>query len=131
MQIFLLLESLIWLPYGLYLVFDPSFLVVATEGGLQTESPTGVSEIRAMYGGLQAAIGVFCLRGVLRPERAMAALTMLAFLASGLWIGRFCGVLLDGGLSSYTAGALIFEAVTALGAFYFLQRRGSADVSAS
>lgn len=131
MQIFLLLESLIWLPYGLYLVFDPSFLVTATEGGLLTGNGTGVSEIRAMYGGLQAAIGVSCLRGVLRPDRAMTALAMLAFLASGLWLGRVCGVFLDGGLSSYTIGALVFEGVTALGAFYFLQSRGSEDVSAS
>ncbi len=130
MQIFLLLEALVWLPYGLYLIFDPEFLVGATEGGLLVANPTGLTEIWAMYGGLQAAIGASCLLAVLRPAGAAASMRMLVFLSLGLFLGRLCGLLVDGGLSGYTAGALVFEGVTVTGSWYFLRGLRAENVRA-
>ena len=128
MRIFLLCEALIWLPYGLYLLFNPEYLVVATEGGVLMGNPAGVTEIRAMYGGLQAAIGVFCLWSFLQPRMAPACLWLLVFLAGGLFLGRLLGAGLDADLSLYTAGALVFEGITAVVAGVFLRRGGSSDV---
>ena len=128
MRIFLFCEALIWLPYGLFLLFNPEYLIVATEDGLLVGNPTGLSELRAMYGGLQAAIGVFCLWAVAKPRVATACLLLLSFLATGLLLGRFLGVFLDGSLSTYTTGALVFEGVTAAVALFFLRRRGTSDV---
>ena len=88
MNLFLLLEAVVWLPYGLLLVFAPNFLVTATESGLVANTPTGMTEIRAMYGGAQAAIGTFCLVARFRHAYAHPALLMLAFLTSGLALAR-------------------------------------------
>ena len=54
-RIFLLVSTLVWLPYGIYCFFAPGFLAGAA--GVAALSPTGRTELRAMYGGLQAGIG--------------------------------------------------------------------------
>lgn len=124
MTVFLVLEALVWLPYGLYLVFAPTFLTTATEGGLLMQNAAGLTEIRAMYGGLQAAIGALCVMALLRPRYVRPALTTVAFLTTGLFAARLYGVSVDGGLSEYTTFALIFEIASASVAFLLLIRRG-------
>jgi len=66
-----------------------------------------------MYGGLEAGIGLMTLAGLLRAGLTRAALLLLAFLCSGLATARFGGILLDGGLSSYTVAGLGFEVASA------------------
>ena len=51
-RIFLLLSALLWLPYGIYCWLHPSYLAEAAGVVFQ-----GSTELRAMYGGLQAALG--------------------------------------------------------------------------
>jgi hypothetical protein len=86
---------------------QPDFLAEAA--GVAATTPTGRTELRAMYGGLQAAIGVLALVAVLRVDLERTALVALAFLAAGLFSGRLYGALTDGGLSGYTVGALLLE----------------------
>lgn len=119
-RIFLLVETLVWLPYGVYCFFAPSFLAGA--GGVAFLSPTGSTELRAMYGGLQTAIGALALAGAARDTMTRPALLTLAFLCSGLGSTRLLGLLLDGGLSGYTAFGLLFEFTTAWFAIRFLRR---------
>ena len=72
-RIFLALSALIWLPYGVFCLIQPQFLAGAA--GVAFTSPTGSTEIRAMYGGLSAytaaglgfefsfvALAAWCLR---------------------------------------------------------------------
>ncbi len=49
-RIFPLLSALLWLPYGVYCFIHPSALAAIAGVGFQT--PTGSTELRAMYGGL-------------------------------------------------------------------------------
>ncbi len=107
MRIFLVANVLGWLPYGLFLLANPAFL--ADAAGVSSATPTGHSELRAMYGGLQAAIGLWAACALLRPEWQRAAVLSIAFLLGGLGAARLLGVLVDGGLSAYTGGALAFE----------------------
>jgi hypothetical protein len=58
-RIFLAFSALLWLPYGVYCFFDPGFLAGAA--GVVSQSPTASTELRAMYGGLQTAIGALAL----------------------------------------------------------------------
>lgn len=111
-RIFLALEALVWLPYGIYCFLVPSYL--AEIGGVAFVSSTGSTELRAMYGGLQIGLGALSLAGALRASMTGSALLALAFLASGLGSTRLLGVLLDGGLSGYTVAGLFFEFVTAV-----------------
>ena len=119
-RIWLWIAALVWLPYGIFCFFQPGFLEGAA--GVATLTPTGATELRAMYGGLQAAIGVACVAAALRPERAPAVLQMLAWLFGGLLTARLLGAALDDGWSAYTGGALGFELV-GLGVTLWLLRR--------
>jgi hypothetical protein len=118
--VYLLISVLIWLPYGLYCVFVPEYLEGAA--GLVATTPTGTTEIRAMYGGLQASIGVMCATALARAEMARSAIPAIAFLASGLFLARLVGFGLDGSASDYTNGVLVFEGSYALFTIYVVRR---------
>jgi hypothetical protein len=107
-RIFLALNVLLWLPYGIACFLDPSLLDGAA--GVAANTATGTTELRSMYGGLQAAMGALAAYGLLAgagPRRA--ALTTLCFLPAGLAIARLAGGSMDGDWSSYTLGALGLE----------------------
>ena len=109
-RIFLALSALLWLPYGLYCFAAPASL--AAGAGVAFQSPTGSTELRAMYGGLQAAIGLLATLGALRAAWRRPALVALGFLTAGLCAARLAGLALDGGFSSYTGMALGVESVS-------------------
>ncbi len=115
---FLAASVLIWLPYGLWCFLDPGTL--AGSAGVTATTPTGVTELRAMYGGLQMAIGLLAAAGVAHASARRPALLALAFLAGGLAVSRLIGGILDDSFSAYTTGATIFEFVTAVLAIRFL-----------
>jgi len=120
-RVFLALSAVVWLPYGLFCFFQPGFLEGAA--GVVALTPTGSTELRAMYGGLQAAIGVASLLGALRPALAPRVLWMLAFAFGGLGTGRLLGAALDDGWSAYTGFALGFELVGCGVCLWLLRRR--------
>lgn len=123
-RVFLAANALLWIGYGLYCLARPGFLAEAA--GVAGTTPTGSTELRAMYGGLQAGIGGLALSALLRPALVRTALIALAFLAAGLFSGRITGVLMDGGLSAYTAAALVLEStLTVLSVALLRQRSGS------
>jgi hypothetical protein len=109
-RVFLALSALLWLPYGIYCFFVPGSLAEAAGVGFAT--PTGSTELRAMYGGLQTGLGLLAGLAVMRLSLVRPALIALAFLAGGLATARLLGVALDGSLSSYTLMGLGFELTT-------------------
>jgi len=124
-RIFLGLSALLWLPYGILCLLSPGFLAGESSAGLVASSGTGSAELRAMYGGLQIAIGVFVGLGAFRPALQRPALLMTAFLTTGLATARLLGALVDGGFSAYTWGGLGFEIVSATLAWWLLTRDGT------
>ena len=119
-RIFLALSVLIWLPYGIWCLLDPAQL--AGSAGVSFVSATGSTELRAMYGGLQAGLGALALGGVLRASLERPALLALLFLTAGLASARIAGLALDGSASTYTLAALWFEIPTAAIAGWLLAR---------
>lgn len=119
-QLFLGFSALLWLLYGLYCFFVPGSLAEAA--GVVGQTPTGTTELRAMYGGLQAALGILLGAGAMRSSLARPALLTVAFITGGLGVARAFGVLLDGGFSSYTAMGLGFEFASAAVAITLLRR---------
>jgi hypothetical protein len=111
-RIVLALSAVIWLPYGVYCFFAPDAL--AGIAGVTAGSTTGSIELRAMYGGLQLAIGALAGAGALRAALERPALVALAFLCAGLFLARTAGALFEGELSAYTASGLVFELGSAL-----------------
>jgi hypothetical protein len=127
-RVVLWLSAAIWLPYGLYCLAQPGSLEAAA--GVAFTSATGSTELRAMYGGLQIAIGLLALGGALRPSLERTALVTLALLCAGLGSARLLGSALDGGLSSYTATGLGFELTTAALCGWLLSRGAGSAASA-
>jgi len=117
---------LLWLPYGLVCLFQPAIL----EGvaGVAYTSATGSTELRAMYGGIQSALGALALAAVIRPRFSRAALTSLAVVTGGLGVARLLGTLLDGGFSAYTGVGLAVE-FGSLSLCLWLLTRGSQTVA--
>jgi hypothetical protein len=122
-RVFLLLSALVWLPYGLYCLADPGSL--AATAGIVAQSATATTELRAMYGGLQAALGVLALIGAFAGGLRRPALLTIAFLTAGLGSTRLLGVVVDGGLSGYTAAGVTFEVLSASLATWLLQNSSS------
>jgi hypothetical protein len=115
-RIFLGLSALIWLPFGVYCFFQPGFLAEAA--GVAASTPTGLTDMRATYGGLTTAIGAVALAGALRPAATRYGLVMLAAACAGLGGARLLGVALDGNVTAWTGQALVLELGTvALGAW--------------
>ncbi len=119
-RLFLAFSALVWLPYGIFCFFQPSFLNEAA--GLLGTSPTATTEIRAMYGGLEAGIGAFCVWALVRPELARSALLMLCFTCGGLALTRTAGLVLDQSASGYTFGGLAFEVPSTIIAIILVRR---------
>ena len=116
----LIFSAIIWLPYGVYCFFQPGALAEAA--GVVGTSPTGTTELRAMYGGVQMAIGALALAAVFKPRLASGTLLTLVFVTGGLASTRLVGALIDDGFSGYTGGALGFEIVLCVLALIALGR---------
>lgn len=110
---YLTFSVFVWVPYGLFCWFNPHFLGQPDIAGLVATTPTAVTEVRAMYGGLQVAIGLIAAAGILRADFKGSALLVLGSLTLSLFSARIFGVATDGGMSGYTIGALIFELFSA------------------
>lgn len=106
-RIFLFALAAMFIPYGVYCFLSPEFLAEAA--GVTAVSATGTTELRAMYGGLQTAIGLLLLVGAMNSHLRQAALAAVAFVLPGLAASRLLGTLIDGDIGSYTIAALIFE----------------------
>ena len=77
--------------------------------GVTFTTATGATELRAMYGGLQAALGLLAFAGMQRPALTRPALITLFTVTVGLGTARLLGALNDGAWSGYTVMGLVFE----------------------
>ena len=101
------LSAILWFPYGVFCFLRPDYLEGAA--GVGASTATGVIELRAMYGGLQAAIGVLAGLAFARPTLRRAALVTLLCVYAGLGVSRLAATLAAGEVSAYTGFALVLE----------------------
>lgn len=106
-------SALVFTAYALVSVVAPE--LPAGFAGLEMTNGDAYAEVGAMYGGLQAGIGLFCLLAARNPDFYRAGLVLL-FLAVGLLaIARLYSTLsTELPVSPYTLGAIGYEFVTAL-----------------
>jgi hypothetical protein len=119
-RIFLALSAVLWLPYGVQCLLDPS--VLAAAAGVTAASATGTTELRAMYGGLQIALGLLALAGAVRPALAQHALVALGVVSAGLGIARLGAAVISGEFASYTLMALALEFTLAIAVLVLWRR---------
>lgn len=89
----LALASAALLGFGVPLLVVPD-LVRLIELGPATA--TGRSDVRAVYGGLEVGLGIFCGLCARRPPWFRAGLTMLALALAGVLAGRLVSLVADG-----------------------------------
>jgi hypothetical protein len=110
-KVFLGISTIAFVGYGLMCLAQPS--VVADATGMQLLTGTAVVEVRAMYGGLQIAVGLLALLGLLRADLETQVLVALGLLFFGLASGRLVGIAIDADPGTYNFAAFAFEAVSA------------------
>lgn len=98
-QIFLIFNSLFWLPWGLVCLLKPEVWSGQLIKGMDVfdlSSAVARTEVRAMYGGLQMAIGVFALVGAFVPRHRRSVLLFFVLGLFGLASCRFAGMVIEG-----------------------------------
>lgn len=118
-RVFLILNGLILAGYGIYCTFNP--MALAEFAGFGLDNNTAIIEVRAMYGGLEFAIGLlFILCGV-RKDMIATGLLVTFFVFAGLAGARAYGLVVDGGDNGYNFAAIIYESICGLLAVALLQ----------
>ncbi|MFP5464223.1 MAG: DUF4345 family protein [Gammaproteobacteria bacterium] len=79
--------------------------------GYGLEAAAGLVEVRAMYGGLQAGFGVFCLLAGWRREWTVPGLTAIATVMGGLVLTRSIAMGIHGP-AGFNPHAAIYEGIT-------------------
>ena len=100
-QGFLAANSLFWLPWGLINLVKPKSWSGEVIPGMEVydlSSPVARTEVRAMYGGLQMAIGTAALVGAAREKHRDSALAFFVLALSGLSLCRLGGMVAEGEL---------------------------------
>ncbi len=88
------LDALIFLGLGAVMLYDPAGLMASV--GVGVTGPGGVTELRAMYGGLEIGLGIFCLMGLWRPDWRAPVLTACLLVLAGLGSARLGGMMVSG-----------------------------------
>jgi hypothetical protein len=91
--------------------------------GYGLEAASAMVEARAMYGGLQAGFGLFCLLAGFRRDWTQAGLTAIALVMGGLVLMRATAMGLHGAVGTHP-GAAMYEGITTLLAVVALTRLG-------
>lgn len=111
-RLYLALSGLLLAVYGIACLLNPQLVAQLT--GLIIATPTALTEVRAMYGGLELALGVYFLCTAALAETTRQGLFCLLLCLGGLALARAVGMLIDGGDNGYNAGALAYEAISAI-----------------
>jgi hypothetical protein len=120
------LTGLMFAAYGLACLFVPS--LPAGYSGMALPNASAVTEVVAMYGGLQAAMGVLFLYCTVRTEHLRAGLVAMVALVGGLALSRAFGLVVHGA-SEYNLGAVVYETTTTVLGVVALRMTAGKEVS--
>ena len=97
--LFFALNALIWIPWGVICLFMPqawSGQVIPGMTVYDLSEAVARTEVRAMYGGLQIAIGLLALIAIFKPAHRATALLFYVMALCGLALSRMYGLLMEG-----------------------------------
>ena len=92
--------------YQLHLAASWSGQIIPNLNVYVLSSPVTRIEVRAMYGGLQMAIGIFALIGAIRPKHRESVLLFFMLALTGLALCRFGGMVADHDSSYLSFGTI-------------------------
>lgn len=111
---------------GLLAVFGPG--ITGESSGLNP-SLSGITEIRATYGGFHLGFVAFLIWCWFSAERYQYALLAIALMMGGAGIVRVVGLLVDGMPTTINYIAIATEILVASAAIWFLRKQDSVDLT--
>ncbi|MEM7329591.1 MAG: DUF4345 family protein [Pseudomonadota bacterium] len=85
-RIFLAFTALTFIAFGLWSITDPMGMTARL--GVSIDGPSGIFEMRGIYGGVSLGAGLLCGLGVMRDRFAFPALCFIAAYMGGYVLGR-------------------------------------------
>lgn len=124
-RILLFATGLMFFIHGLVCFIHPA--TIGIESGLTMPTPSSVIEVRAEYGGLPIALGLFFIAGALRKVQPRSALLVMVIALSGYATARVLAVLMMGAVDTYNGAAIAYELVSAGLGIWALRLTSSGD----
>jgi len=119
-RILLAVTGLVFFVHGLVCFIHPA--TIGIESGLAMPTPSSVIEVRAEYGGLPIALGLFFLAAALQKIEVRTGLIVMLTATAGYATSRILAVAIMGDLDQYNAAAILYEVTTALLSLWALKR---------
>jgi len=111
-RIVLAVTGLVFFVHGLVCFIHPA--TIGIESGLAMPTPSSIIEVRAEYGGLPMALGLFFLAAALQKIKVRTGLIVMLTVVTGYATARIAAVLITGQIDQYNAAAILYELTTAL-----------------
>lgn len=104
------LAGLVFFALGIAGLANPRWVMDLVGYSSTTATPLVLGEVRGIYGGLFAVMGLFTLVAAANPGANRGAILLVGLLWLGVCGGRVAGAYLDGtpGLAGWIAGAFEF-----------------------
>ena len=119
-RVVLTVTGLVFFIHGLVCFVHPA--TIGIESGLALPTRGAVIEVRAEYGGLPMALGLFFFAAALRKIEIRTGLLVMVTVVTGYALARVAAVFLAGEVDSYNAAAVGYEVTTALVGLWALKR---------
>jgi hypothetical protein len=119
-RILLAVTGLVFFVHGLVCFIHPA--TIGIESGLAMPTPSSVIEVRAEYGGLPMALGLFFFAAALQKLEVRTGLIVMLTATAGYATSRILAVAIMGQLDQYNTAATLYEATTALLTLWALKR---------
>lgn len=105
---FVLFTGTVFFVYGLFFVYSPIYMLnTVIDGEITTAS--GITDIRATYGGMSAAIGIILCILAIRHSTLRLGLISAAILNCCMATTRLLGIIIDGDTNAHMYGYLVLE----------------------
>ena len=111
-RIVLAITGLVFFVHGLVCFIHPA--IIGIESGLAMPTPSAIIEVRAEYGGLPMALGLFFLAAALQKIKVRTGLIVMLTVVTGYATARIAAVLITAQIDQYNAAAILYELTTAL-----------------
>lgn len=119
-RIFVLGTAAIFFVYGLlFFLFPMETFKFVVDGAVTSSS--GVTDMRASYGGMSAGIGVIMFLLATNPQTIRMGLVSVFVVMFGMAFGRFLGIVIDGNANSYMYVYLGLEIAASLVALVLMR----------
>ena len=119
-RILLTVTGLVFFVHGLVCFIHPA--TIGIESGLAMPTPSSVIEVRAEYGGLPMALGLFFVAAALQKIEVRTGLLVMLTALTGYATARIFAVVISGTIDPYNTAAIAYEVTTALLALWALKR---------